>query len=430
MSDSGKNQTRSGFGYIVPEWVSAADHLSVSMTQAVYGHGKDLPATTFILPLKPDKVEAVRAQLLELHPEILLFLSKIKWLNVEKRNVFCWHICIPANKHGHKNFPFIIQADFILASSRESIILDNAWNMGILQCVPSAFVNAFQHCVGQLSLFSSVSQPFELLPAQDSPAPEFNKVWQLLNADDDRYTACINSCNLLLSTLNYLVFWQIMRQSLTRIVLRPYVFLSIPIAKGVLPCVQFLKLQKNSRFDMLWTWSFTQGSAKCNMEFGCPDNVYFLPNSTLEAVLNHQKDVALGIPSHELSSEQAFMLLDWIRLLRTMNSSVPKKFIESIKNGKWMKTLSGYKSPREAVLPNETGKAIFDMMKHVLRARESLIIYVEDDCRSGLLALRRRGKEGLAWVTGSSTTAVSNPSWARLLGCSRDEGAAVQWWRR
>ncbi|KAK9903777.1 hypothetical protein M0R45_000954 [Rubus argutus] len=73
MSDSGKNQTRSGFGYIVPEWVSAADHLSVSTTQAVYGHGKDLPATTFILPLKPDKVEAVRAQLLELHPEILLF---------------------------------------------------------------------------------------------------------------------------------------------------------------------------------------------------------------------------------------------------------------------------------------------------------------------------------------------------------------------
>lgn len=70
-----------GIGYIVPEWVSA-DHLSVSTIQAVYGHDKDLPTTTFILPLKPDKVEAVRAQLLELHPEILLFLSKIKRLYV------------------------------------------------------------------------------------------------------------------------------------------------------------------------------------------------------------------------------------------------------------------------------------------------------------------------------------------------------------
>jgi hypothetical protein len=41
------------------------------------------------------------------------------------------------------NFPFIIQADFLLASSRETILLDNKWNQGILDCVPSAFFNAF-----------------------------------------------------------------------------------------------------------------------------------------------------------------------------------------------------------------------------------------------------------------------------------------------
>lgn len=40
------------------------------------------------------------------------------------------------------NFPFIIQADFLLASSRENIVLDNKWNQGILSCVSSAFVNA------------------------------------------------------------------------------------------------------------------------------------------------------------------------------------------------------------------------------------------------------------------------------------------------
>jgi len=41
------------------------------------------------------------------------------------------------------NLPFIIQADFLLASSRESILFDSQWNRGILECVPSAFVNAF-----------------------------------------------------------------------------------------------------------------------------------------------------------------------------------------------------------------------------------------------------------------------------------------------
>lgn len=77
-------------------------------------------------------------------------------------------------------------------------------------------------------------------------------------------------------------------------------------------------------------------------------------------------DVVLQIAYHEFLSEQAFLLLDWIRLLRTKNSSIPKNFIESIKKGKWMKTFSGYKSPLEVILPDETGKALFDLMKHVL----------------------------------------------------------------
>ncbi|KAG7941754.1 hypothetical protein I3843_16G061900 [Carya illinoinensis] len=41
------------------------------------------------------------------------------------------------------NFPFIIQADFLLASSRETILLDSKWNQGILDCVSSAFIDAF-----------------------------------------------------------------------------------------------------------------------------------------------------------------------------------------------------------------------------------------------------------------------------------------------
>ena len=45
------------------------------------------------------------------------------------------------------NFPFVIQADFLLASSRETVLLDNKWNQGILGCVPTAFVDAFKSLV-------------------------------------------------------------------------------------------------------------------------------------------------------------------------------------------------------------------------------------------------------------------------------------------
>ncbi|KAH9303297.1 hypothetical protein KI387_014880, partial [Taxus chinensis] len=43
--------------------------------------------------------------------------------------------------------PFIIQEDFLLVSSRESIRWDDNWNKGILDCIPSAFCLAFLYLV-------------------------------------------------------------------------------------------------------------------------------------------------------------------------------------------------------------------------------------------------------------------------------------------
>jgi hypothetical protein len=65
-------------------------------------------------------------------------------------------------------FPFIIQADFLLVSSRESIILNNKWNQGILDCIPSAFCSAF------ISLLCSVNQ---LLPCLE---PISSSTFQLI----------------------------------------------------------------------------------------------------------------------------------------------------------------------------------------------------------------------------------------------------------
>ncbi|KAJ6869295.1 hypothetical protein NC651_034143 [Populus alba x Populus x berolinensis] len=52
----------------------------------IYGSNSTLPTTTIVLPLKPDKVKSVKQQLSSIHPEVLLFLSKIKSLSVREEN--------------------------------------------------------------------------------------------------------------------------------------------------------------------------------------------------------------------------------------------------------------------------------------------------------------------------------------------------------
>jgi len=76
------------------------------------------------------------------------------------------------------NFPFIIQADFVLASSRETILLDDKWNQGILEYVPSAFMDAFKTLVtvSDESSVSSLPHMFKFFPIQSSPFENFNHV--------------------------------------------------------------------------------------------------------------------------------------------------------------------------------------------------------------------------------------------------------------
>ncbi|KAG6508897.1 hypothetical protein ZIOFF_034279 [Zingiber officinale] len=57
-------------------------------------------------------------------------------------------------------YPFIIQADFLLVSPRESIQLNSPWNEGILSCVPSAFTNAFTTLIKGAHEAPSFSLPF------------------------------------------------------------------------------------------------------------------------------------------------------------------------------------------------------------------------------------------------------------------------------
>ncbi|CAL4981108.1 unnamed protein product [Urochloa decumbens] len=251
-------------GYIVPKWVEFKP--SLSDIEAIYGRSEALPKTTIILPLKSEKVDAVKKQLSSMHPEMLLFLSKIRKLSVREDNsdpknstvseisisseknyqarknmhaesytlhlsaeesgkgeeecgYYMWRQKFPvkpenrvdkraeidewvitlAFPHGERlsrgkqlspgvyaflptemitNFPFIIQADFLLASSREAILFDSPWNKGIIECVPSAFMNAFVTLVKSRADAPAMSLPsmFNFLPVSSSLIPQLEPV--------------------------------------------------------------------------------------------------------------------------------------------------------------------------------------------------------------------------------------------------------------
>ncbi|KAK2662285.1 hypothetical protein Ddye_000859 [Dipteronia dyeriana] len=255
-------------GYVVPEWV--AENPKLSEIQQIYGSGSTLPTTTLILPLKADKVNAVKQQLSSVQPEVLLFLTKIKRLSVREHNenpklntvsaiaitsetnfvkrknidaesstlhlaaqgdkfdcecsYYMWKQMFPVNEENKverrmevdewvitlafpfgerlkrgatspgiyaflptemvTNFPFVMQADFLLSSSRETILFDDKWNKGILDHVPYAFVNALTTLVKLTddAPLSSLPPMFSFLPVTSSPFPELNAVREKIKA--------------------------------------------------------------------------------------------------------------------------------------------------------------------------------------------------------------------------------------------------------
>ncbi|KAI5062287.1 hypothetical protein GOP47_0022826 [Adiantum capillus-veneris] len=53
--------------------------------------------------------------------------------------------------------PFIINADFLLVSSRDAIRFDSRWNRGILRCIPQAFISAFMFFLRSSELSSATT---------------------------------------------------------------------------------------------------------------------------------------------------------------------------------------------------------------------------------------------------------------------------------
>ncbi|KAF0895037.1 hypothetical protein E2562_006755 [Oryza meyeriana var. granulata] len=485
-----------GIGYIVPEWVESRP--SVSDISAIYGPSKVLPTTTIILPLKSEKVDAVKKQLSSMHPEMLLFLSKIRRLSVKEDNCnpkcstvseisisseknfqvrknmhaesytlhlsaleigngeeecgyYMWRQKFPvkpenrvdkrteidewvitiAFPHGQRlsrgkqlspgvyaflptemvtNFPFIIQADFLLASSRESILFDSPWNKGILECVPTAFLNAFVALVKSGADTPAMSLPsmFNFLPVDSSLIPLLEPVrsgikdkvlvedivpyWAVASCISDQpfldvkfYGEAILTFKHELELLGVLVGFK----ENYNLVIDNFKFSSTAITSEatilILKCIRHVKSCDdfvNKLRGLKWV--------KTNMGF-CAPNVSFFVDAEWECLIKVFDGIPVidfGFYGSEISSykvelkktglitrfEEAskaianifkqmvskssltkvsvLSLLASYRQLRT-HSPVPHELFNCMRTEMWLLTSMGFKAPSDAILVNE-----------------------------------------------------------------------------
>ncbi|KAL4644533.1 hypothetical protein ACB092_02G171500 [Castanea dentata] len=416
-------------GYIVPKWVSTKP--SYSDIQAIYGSGKALPNTTIILPLKPEKVEAVKKQLSEIHPEVLLFLNKIKRLSIQESSgeiciadsisavsistetnlvslktqvadchvvnlsvqeeadatettcpYYVWRQVFPVKpnnmvdarkdvkewvislafpsgerlKQGTSstgvfaflptamvtNFSFIIEADFILSSTRETILLDNKWNSGILDNVPHSFLLHFLPCREcPCKEINTVRQSIMILLQEEcivpyetfvddkiyfcEPAsvirvlPEFRKIlvkFVMHNSVDrneyddafeflrvpsagtcnDWYGKCIQACNLTCraSTKEYVDLLCFPAENWKILPLRSVN--SIPLFKHITWNGEIKSCtikQERLKIHIVWEPQEHAWLNKCNQVMGSPYDCFFFPDTLVTALVGCERQYYL-----------------------------------------------------------------------------------------------------------------------------------------
>ncbi|KAM1377000.1 hypothetical protein TB1_037928 [Malus domestica] len=374
----------------------------------IYGSGSALPTSTLILPLKADKVEAVKQQLSSMHPEILLFLSRIKRLSVREDNVDPRHntvsaiaissetnfvtrknidaesytLHLSAKENGYKfdaecgyymwkqkfpvrrecrvdkindvdewmitlafpigehfcrgtntspgvyaflptemvtNFPFIIEADFLLASSRETILLDSKWNKGILDCIPTAFLNAFISLVRSKedAPVSSLTRMVKFLPVQSS--------YEGLNVVSDgswQKVTLNGSPGFRPPSQSFLL-----KSSSGNLLQNSSVFVDIPLID-------------QSHYD---------GKINDYKEELKKIGVRFEFGEACEYMGKHLMSLAAA---SSLTRGNVFSVLRFIRFLRE-KLLPPDDFISSIKDGQWLKTSLGFRSLVGSVLSDD-----------------------------------------------------------------------------
>jgi len=213
--------THAGLGFIVPYWVPEIP--------ALLEEHKD--KTCILLPLDPGRRDYVAEQLEAIAPETILFLRKLQSLTIQlpgrtlevlrddtkkplveflagDRVAEYWvtdqQVAVPPDLHEEKRlgiesrtvsvacflegdersttsvfaflptevssgYPFLVNADFLLSASRESIQVDRKWNQWLRGCIAPVFVRAFEHLVHHPE---HKFQAYKFIPLVDN-VPEF-----------------------------------------------------------------------------------------------------------------------------------------------------------------------------------------------------------------------------------------------------------------
>ncbi|CAI0455818.1 unnamed protein product [Linum tenue] len=473
-----------------------------------------LPTTTLVLPLKPDKVKAVKEQLSSVHPEVLLFLSKIKHFSVREDpnlntvltisitkevdlvwrksidamsytlhlsaesnngkgngecNYYVWKQRFPVNlenrvesridleelvvtlafpngerlhKGGGKhspgiyaflptemitNFPFIIQADFILSSSREVVLLDSKWNQEILGCVPTTFVNALVAVIksDQGVPVATLRQMFWFLPIEASSYPLLNVVRasiqmklskeSILPSESHKDQKFFHKpCEVarLLPAL-----WDILEKARDG-----NVNLHNLSSHGCYILASLFDIDEyNAVLGFLGVrFVAHEWYAKCiqssNLLKGISDELYvellhfFAENWATKLWNTNLRGVPLlrhvgahgNVLTGPLTKQNALWLLDWIDDLKSKRIQIPEKFLTSIRKGSWLKvTMNGssdYKPPSQSFLlslkrtkNSEWGSILQDGSVAVDIPLVDLSFYGEDTIIAHKVALKEIG---------------------------------------
>lgn len=218
-----KPDSIAGFGYIVPNWVSPPPDFVQSLRDK----------TCIFLPLKVGKRKIVESQLEMISPETILFLKKLKRLNLQFsqnkitrvikkdeckplikliKNEFeekYWlmevdfdvpqdlfeekrigitnrivSVAFPLEKFEDKNetifaylptslrsgLNFLVNADFILSSNRESVRENLPWNLWLRDCIAPTFIRTFETL---LKTRNHKFKPYTFIPLQDEISDPF-----------------------------------------------------------------------------------------------------------------------------------------------------------------------------------------------------------------------------------------------------------------
>ncbi|CAM6092983.1 unnamed protein product [Calypogeia fissa] len=80
--------------------------------------------------------------------------------------------------HLASGFPFVVNADFLLVSSRETLKFDSPWNIGILSCITQVFLSAFKLFLQSTVPAVGVRKAYRYIPAAQPQNSELQKVQQ------------------------------------------------------------------------------------------------------------------------------------------------------------------------------------------------------------------------------------------------------------